>query len=91
MKWSSLSPNRLGCPPASWASSASPPGRWLLAHEAAHVVQALGSLTLFGRPVLGELLELPKRPEVPTPLPSRLERSDITALEALTAELRAWS
>jgi transcriptional regulator with XRE-family HTH domain len=52
---------------------------------------ALGSLTLFDRPLLGELLELPKRPEVPTPLPSRLGRSDITALEALTAELRAWS
>lgn len=52
---------------------------------------ALAGVTLFDRPVLGELLELPKRPEVPTPLPVCLGRSDITALEALTAELRAWA
>ncbi len=52
---------------------------------------ASGGLILFDRPVLGKVLELPKRPEVPSPLPSRLVASDIRALAALTAELRAWA
>jgi transcriptional regulator with XRE-family HTH domain len=52
---------------------------------------AIGSLVLLDRPVLGELLEPPKRPAIPTPLPTRLVRADVTALEALTAELRAWA
>lgn len=50
---------------------------------------ASAGFLLFDRPVLGKVLELPKRPEVPTPLPSRLGASDITALDALTAEFRA--
>jgi hypothetical protein len=41
--------------------------------------------------LLGELLELPKRPETPTPLPSQLGTADVEALEALTAELQSWA
>lgn len=52
---------------------------------------AVGSLVLFDHPVLGELLEIPKRPEVPTPLPSKLGLSDVHALDALTTELRGWA
>jgi transcriptional regulator with XRE-family HTH domain len=52
---------------------------------------ASAGFALFDHPVLGKVLELPKRPEVPTPLPSRLGASDITALDALTAEFRAWA
>ncbi len=52
---------------------------------------ALAGVTLFDRPVLGEVLELPRRPAVPTPLPSQLGRSDVAALDALTAELRSWA
>ena len=52
---------------------------------------ASAGFVLFDRPVLGGLLELPQRPEVPTPLPSRLGESDITALDALTVELRTWA
>ena len=52
---------------------------------------ASGGLALFDRPVLGHLLGLPRPPEEPTPLPSRLGKADVAALNALTAELRAWS
>jgi hypothetical protein len=52
---------------------------------------ALAGVTLFNRPVLGELLELPTRPVVPTPLPSQLGRADVVALDALTGELRSWA
>ncbi len=52
---------------------------------------ASAGIALFNRPVLGELLELPRRPDVPTPLPSQLGKADVTALDALTAELRAWA
>jgi transcriptional regulator with XRE-family HTH domain len=52
---------------------------------------ASGGLALFDRPVFGHLLGLPRPPEPPTPLPSRLGKADVTALNALTAELRAWS
>lgn len=52
---------------------------------------ALAAATLFDRPVLGELLELPKRPDTPTPLPLKLGLSDVTALDRLTAELRSWA
>lgn len=52
---------------------------------------ALAGVTLFDRPVLGELLELPRRPDVPTPLPSELGTADVTALDALTVELRTWA
>ncbi len=52
---------------------------------------AVGSLALFDRPVLGDLLEIPRPPEVPTPLPSKLGLSDVRALDSLTAELRGWA
>jgi tetratricopeptide (TPR) repeat protein len=47
------------------------------------------SLALFGAPVLGEILELPQRPPTPTPLPSRLTSTDVTALRGLTDALRS--
>lgn len=50
---------------------------------------AAASVALFDRPVLGELLELPTRPATPTPLPAQLGTADVTALRALTRELRA--
>jgi transcriptional regulator with XRE-family HTH domain len=49
---------------------------------------ATGGVALLGAPVLGEVLELPKPPETPTPLPSRLGASDIAALQELTVQLR---
>lgn len=52
---------------------------------------AAAAVALWNRPVLGDLLELPKRPNVPTPLPSQLGRADVTALDALTVELRTWA
>ena len=52
---------------------------------------ASGSIALFDRPVIGQLLDLPRRLDTPTPLPSRLGKADVTALNALTADLRAWS
>lgn len=52
---------------------------------------ASGGLALFDRPVLGQLLGLPKRPDAPTPLPSRLGISDVEAIEALTSELRGMA
>jgi transcriptional regulator with XRE-family HTH domain len=48
---------------------------------------AVGTTALLGSPVLGEVLELP-RPATPTPLPSRLGRSDVTAMRELTKGLR---
>jgi transcriptional regulator with XRE-family HTH domain len=42
----------------------------------------VASVALFNSPVLGELLQLPK-PATPTPLPSRLGASDVTALRNL--------
>lgn len=47
----------------------------------------VASVALFNSPVLGELLQLPK-PATPTPLPSRLGASDVTALKSLTAGFR---
>ncbi len=49
---------------------------------------AAGGVALFDRPVLGEVLHIPVRPDVPTPLPSRLGASDVEAVKALTSELR---
>lgn len=49
---------------------------------------AVGGASLLGAPVLGEVLHIPVRPEVPTPLPSRLGASDVSAIKSLTAELR---
>ncbi len=48
---------------------------------------AAASAALLGAPVLGEVLELP-RPQTPTPLPSRIGASDVSAIKSLTAELR---
>src|SRR5262245_49130855 len=41
---------------------------------------AVGSTALFGRPILGEVLEIPGRPQTPTPLPASLGTADIVAL-----------
>ncbi len=49
---------------------------------------AAGSVALVGAPVLGEVLHIPVRPDVATPLPSRLGNADITALRNLTQVLR---
>ncbi len=49
---------------------------------------AVGGVALLGAPVLGEVLHIPVRPDVPTPLPSRLGGSDVSAVKSLTAELR---
>lgn len=49
---------------------------------------AAASVALFNRPVLGELLELPTRPESPTPLPARLGTADVEAIRNLTERLR---
>lgn len=49
---------------------------------------AIASNALVGAPVLGEVLALPTPPTTPTPLPSRLVASDVTALKELTAQLR---
>jgi hypothetical protein len=47
----------------------------------------VASVALFDSPILGELLQLPK-PATPTPLPSRLGASDVTALRNLTEGFR---
>jgi tetratricopeptide (TPR) repeat protein len=52
------------------------------------VLLAKGSVALFGAPLLGELLHIPERPPSPTPLPSRVLASDVTAIRNLTSELR---
>ena len=52
------------------------------------ILLASASLALFNRPVLGEVLELPARPESPTPLPSRLAMADVEAIRKLTEQLR---
>ena len=49
---------------------------------------AVGAVSLLGAPVLGEVLHIPVRPDVPTPLPARLGASDLSAIKSLTAELR---
>lgn len=49
---------------------------------------ATGGVALLGAPVLGEVRKLPRPPDTPTPLPSRLGTSDIAALQELTAQLR---
>jgi tetratricopeptide (TPR) repeat protein len=51
-------------------------------------LMAAGSIALLGAPVLGELLHIPARPNTPTPLPSRLGTSDVTALRNLAETLR---
>ncbi len=52
-------------------------------------LMAVGSIALFGSPILGEVLHIPVRPQTPTPLPSRLGASDVTAMRSLTESLRA--
>jgi hypothetical protein len=47
------------------------------------------SVALFGAPVLGEILELPKPSPAPTPLPNRLASSDVNALRGVTQALRS--
>lgn len=49
---------------------------------------AAGGAALMGAPVLGEVLHIPMRPDVPTPLPSGLGASDVSAIKSLTTELR---
>lgn len=49
---------------------------------------AAASMALWGRPVLGDLLELPARPDAPTPLPARLGAADVDAIRALTERTR---
>jgi transcriptional regulator with XRE-family HTH domain len=51
-------------------------------------LMAAGSIALFGHPVLGKLFHIPVRPPEPTPLPSRLLGSDVTAIRTLTESLR---
>lgn len=51
-------------------------------------LMAAGSIALFGHPVLGKLFHIPVRPPEPTPLPSRLLASDVTAIRSLTESLR---
>jgi transcriptional regulator with XRE-family HTH domain len=53
------------------------------------VMFGVASLALFGAPVLGEILELPKPSPASTPLPSRLASSDVRALRGCTQALRA--
>jgi transcriptional regulator with XRE-family HTH domain len=48
---------------------------------------AAGAVALFGRPVLGEVLELPDRPASATPLPDRLGVADVEAMRELTCKL----
>jgi transcriptional regulator with XRE-family HTH domain len=50
---------------------------------------AAGAVALFGRPILGEILELPDRPPVPAPLPNRLGIADVEAMQGLTKSLEA--
>ncbi|MGH3874282.1 MAG: helix-turn-helix domain-containing protein [Pseudonocardiaceae bacterium] len=51
-------------------------------------LMAAGTIALFGKPVLGEVLHIPVRPQTPTPLPSRLMATDVTAIRSLTESLR---
>lgn len=46
-----------------------------------HAFLAAATIALWGRPVLGELLELPARPGIPTLLPQGLARRDSAAQE----------
>lgn len=48
---------------------------------------ATDALVLFDRPLLGEVLELPTRPDPPTPLPTRLGQHDVAAIEELARSL----
>jgi transcriptional regulator with XRE-family HTH domain len=48
---------------------------------------AAGAIASFGRPVLGQLLELPERPPSPTPLPAQLGEADVSAMTELTGRL----
>jgi transcriptional regulator with XRE-family HTH domain len=50
---------------------------------------AAGTLALFGSPLLGEVLELPKRPASPPPMPKQLGEHDVTAMQGLTRALEA--
>lgn len=50
---------------------------------------AAGTVALFGSPILGEILELPKRAPGPTPLPDRLRTVDVEAIQRLTRTLEA--
>jgi hypothetical protein len=50
---------------------------------------AAGAVALFGRPVLGEVLELPDRPASATPLPDRLGVADVETMRELTCKLEA--
>ncbi len=52
-----------------------------------HAFLAAATIALWGRPVLGELLEL-ARPGIPTPLPQGLARCDSAAQE-LAREVHA--
>lgn len=48
---------------------------------------AAGAIALFNRPILGELLELPRRPDTPTPLPAQLGEVDVAAMMELATSL----
>ncbi len=47
----------------------------------------VASVALFGSPLLGELLDLPA-PSEPTPLPSRIGKADVEAIQSLTEGFR---
>lgn len=48
---------------------------------------AAATTALFGALILGEVLELPERPNTPTPLPANLAQADIDAIDRLTRAL----
>jgi hypothetical protein len=50
---------------------------------------AAGAIALFNRPILGEVLQIPVRPEKPTPLPVQLGEADVAAMAELTTRLEA--
>lgn len=51
-------------------------------------LMAVGSVALFGVPVLGEVLEIPAKPATPTPLPSSLVAGDVAAIRSMTSGFR---
>jgi hypothetical protein len=52
-------------------------------------VLAAATTALFGALILGEVLELPERPNIPTPLLANLAQADIDAIDRLTRALES--
>jgi hypothetical protein len=50
---------------------------------------AAATTALFGALILGEVLELPERPNIPTPLLANLAQADIDAIDRLTRALES--